>query len=692
MTVHEDPAASHEEDATNVNAVLATTITAANGQSEALRTTSTMIDIPVERPPVIIVGAGAAGLTCALVLVHLGVPVEIYDKISKPTDEWRAVNVYPSAIEVLARYGIAEELAKIGKPTTGICTYINGQCVKSHKAHLIRSEFPTQYICAQHHTEHVIRKRLEKMGVFVQYNNELVDYAVNKDAGQQNGDAAVMVNLKRIAHDALSVDSECATKSSSVDIESQLVEDPFTFARSATYLVGCDGSHSRVRKLMGATMEGRTLDGLAVIADVKVDLHWLGLSSYIATPEGSIVAFRVLSDYEYRVFADWGENDPPLSKESFIAVMRRRLAPRNPGDIQVLRIAQFRINERRASHFVSADGRAFLAGDATRSHGPDGGQGLNTAIADGENLAWKLAMVYHGYAHPRLLDTYTPERMAAADQAISIASTILARRRAVLRAFLSIRFSKLLAGDSTDAERNMAEFIMQLKVHYPVNDNDAIEGELPSWKPLCAPAWWQWWPFFTCTPEMAAQNLCAPGTRALDGAAILLSDGNRQEHRLRHWQIQHPGTYNVLVFIDCRLVNNANAGQPATLTDTALQQLHALNTELAQFLSTVSIAYLLHDDHMNIERSSARSPVVRAIADQLCRHFPESWVFADQVQGPRYDNLGLAGLYACSLRNMHVAYLIRPDAYVACRAPLASATAAFCRHLDRLLVRQTAQP
>jgi hypothetical protein len=41
---------------------------------------------------------------------------------------------------------------------------------------------------------------------------------------------------------------------------------------------------------------------------------------------------------------------------------------------------------------------------------PRGGRGMNTAIADGFDLGWKLAWVERGIAGPALLDTYEAER------------------------------------------------------------------------------------------------------------------------------------------------------------------------------------------------------------------------------------------------------------------------------------------
>lgn len=87
---------------------------------------------------------------------------------------------------------------------------------------------------------------------------------------------------------------------------------------------------------------------------------------------------------------------------------------------QVLKIPNLEIDVHKISHWaiekVLADkyrvGRVFLAGDAGSRRPPTTGLGLNTAIEDSFNIAWKLALVLKGQASESILDSYELERRA----------------------------------------------------------------------------------------------------------------------------------------------------------------------------------------------------------------------------------------------------------------------------------------
>src|SRR5690606_14892243 len=61
-------------------------------------------------------------------------------------------------------------------------------------------------------------------------------------------------------------------------------------------------------------------------------------------------------------------------------------------------------------------GRVLFVGDAAHQVSPFGARGANSGIQDTDNLAWKLKLVMDGKAPSSLLDTYSEERVFAADE------------------------------------------------------------------------------------------------------------------------------------------------------------------------------------------------------------------------------------------------------------------------------------
>jgi hypothetical protein len=83
--------------------------------------------------------------------------------------------------------------------------------------------------------------------------------------------------------------------------------------------------------------------------------------------------------------------------------------------------------------------RCFLAGDAAHRMPPHLGEGMCSGIRDAKAIAWRLALVLHGGADERLLDSYSSERLpharALVDQSLAMGRVScerdpeLARRR-----------------------------------------------------------------------------------------------------------------------------------------------------------------------------------------------------------------------------------------------------------------------
>ena len=73
----------------------------------------------------------------------------------------------------------------------------------------------------------------------------------------------------------------------------------------------------------------------------------------------------------------------------------------------------------------------FLVGDAAHRVTPRGGTGMNTAIADGYDLGWKLGWVLRGWAGRELLDSYEAERRPVAEHNVARSADPSGSRRRV---------------------------------------------------------------------------------------------------------------------------------------------------------------------------------------------------------------------------------------------------------------------
>ncbi|GAA4629484.1 FAD-dependent monooxygenase [Actinoallomurus vinaceus] len=188
----------------------------------------------------------------------------------------------------------------------------------------------------------------------------------------------------------------------------------------ARYLLACDGGRTVGRRL-GIRMEGaRDLARIATVhlsadlsawaRDPEVLIRWLTLPH---TGGGATMVPMGPDRWgpqseEWVVHLNYATDDPRgLDDEQVIADLRAALGLADH-PITVHLITRWSIEGVVADRF--RDGRVFLLGDAAHRHPPTGGLGLNSAIQDAANLAWKLAAVLHGQAEERLLDTYEPER------------------------------------------------------------------------------------------------------------------------------------------------------------------------------------------------------------------------------------------------------------------------------------------
>ena len=193
------------------------------------------------------------------------------------------------------------------------------------------------------------------------------------------------------------------------------------------YVIGCDGAHSMVRRLLGIPFEGDAYPVTFMLGDVHLDINRPRSMALIVVrpvengPPEIFVAIPLPERGRYRVsmrapteLTPSGRNDHGVQTErpgpnlEQLQAVADKLLP-EPARLSDLRWSSiFRISMRLAASYRK--GPCFLAGDAAHIHPPTGGQGMNTGIQDAYNLAWKLALVVKGNATPALLDSYDAER------------------------------------------------------------------------------------------------------------------------------------------------------------------------------------------------------------------------------------------------------------------------------------------
>ena len=240
----------------------------------------------------------------------------------------------------------------------------------------------------------------------------------------------------------------------SVDMDSQVTQDlsaypvTATFERSdegdtdkietvrARFIIGTDGARSAVRKGMSIALEGDSANKAWGVMDVLVvtDYPDIRVKSFIQSKEnGAVMTIPREGGYLVRMYVelellDKGQRaaDIQLTEKDIIAKMQLIFSPYTVSVKEVAWWSIYEVGQRVADRFDdrplnNAENlipRGFVAGDACHTHSPKGGWGLNTSLPDTFNLGWKLAAVLQGKSHPKLLQTYSPERRKVAQQLI----------------------------------------------------------------------------------------------------------------------------------------------------------------------------------------------------------------------------------------------------------------------------------
>jgi 2-polyprenyl-6-methoxyphenol hydroxylase-like FAD-dependent oxidoreductase len=351
---------------------------------------------------VLVVGAGPTGLTLACDLARRGVAVRLIDRLPEHPRGSRGKGLTPRSLEVLDDLGVVGEVLASGTTHLPHRKYRGAEVVEEIDPDpsgepTPEVPYPMFLMIPQSRVEEILRERLAGLGVAVELGAE----------------------LRALAQDGAGV---TATVGDGVI--------------RAGYLVGCDGGHSTVRRLLGLRLHGHTpqVQQMAV-GDVVVDglgrdawHQWFGADGAIMLcPLPGTDAFQVQASPET------GPDGEPLEPtlERFQQTFDRVAGVPGVRLRELTWRSTYRVNVRMVDRLRV--GRVLLAGDAAHIHPIAGGLGMNTGIQDAYNLGWKLGLVAAGGAGDGLLDTYEQERLPVASRLLDITTELLDTILAAIR-------------------------------------------------------------------------------------------------------------------------------------------------------------------------------------------------------------------------------------------------------------------
>lgn len=385
---------------------------------------------------VIIAGCGPTGAMLAAELGLHGVRVVVLDKDTEPASFVRIVGLHVRSIELMAMRGLLDRLLEHGRqrPAAGIFAAITKPAPESlDSAHAYMLGIPQPVIV-----------------------DLLEDHATQTGAQVRRG---------------------CAVAGLEQDDEGVTVELADGERLRSRYLVGCDGAHSTVRRLLGVGFPGEPSRIETLMGEMEVTVP----------PEEIAAKLTEISETQKRIWlrpfgggvysvvlpaAGVSDRSEPPTLEDFRRQLRA-IAGTDFGVHSPRWLSRFGDATRLADRYRV--GRVLLAGDAAHIHPPTGGQGLNLGVQDAFNLGWKLAAQIRGWAPAALLDTYQAERHP-------VAADVLDNTRAQMELLSTepgpqaVRRLLTELMDFEEVNRHLIEKITAIGIRYDFGDGPDLLG------------------------------------------------------------------------------------------------------------------------------------------------------------------------------------------------------------------------
>ena len=411
------------------------------------------------RYPVVVVGAGPVGLAAAIDLAQSGVPVVVLDDDDTVSVGSRGVCYAKRALEILDRIGVGDACVARGVSWNVGRTFFREEEV--YNFNLLPQpdhKRPGMINLQQYYLEEfLVRRARELPDLDLRFRNKVVSLA---PAG--NGTTL------------------------------QVETPDGAYALTADWLIVADGARSAIRHMMNLDSEGRVFLDRFLIADVVMKADFPAERWFWFDPPfhpGQSVLLHRQADNVYRIDFQLGwQADPEEEKKPEKVIPRIKAMLGADREFELEWVSVYTFQCRRMQQF--RHGRVLFVGDAAHQVSPFGARGANSGIQDSDNLCWKLRLVLAGKAPDRLLDSYSEERVFAADENIMNSTrstdfitpksrTSLNFRNAVLTLARDHAFARALVNSG---RLSVPSILTGSRLNTP--DDDAFAGDMVPGAPM----------------------------------------------------------------------------------------------------------------------------------------------------------------------------------------------------------------